>query len=433
MLDGRIKMLRPLSIRDFALLWTAMAVSLLGDGIYLVAIAWQVYDLSNAPTALSVVGLAWTLPMVLFLLVGGVISDRFDRRNVMIISDVVRGVAIAAIGILSVTGAIELWHVIALVAVYGTGEAFFGPAFGAIVPEIVPQDMLVEANSIDQFVRPLALQLAGPAVGGLAIEFLGGPGGAFLLDSGTFMFSALCLLGVSRRSLGRPAEASSPVRQVKEGYAFVRSQTWLWATLCSAGVTLFFYWGPFKVLVPFLVRNELGGDAGDLGLVFAFGGVGAILFSVLLAQRGLPRRHVRFMYATWTVAVGSTAGFAFVTSVWQAMILAFIGGGSAAAGLVVWGTMMHRLVPQDLLGRVTSFDWIVSIGLVPLSFAVTGPVAASIGTGPTLLASGVLGGLATLGFMFVPGLYDTEREGPMSADGRRQSESERPDARRVPV
>lgn len=425
MLDGRIKMLKPLSIRDFALLWTAMAVSLLGDGIYLVAIAWQVYDLSNAPTALSIVGLAWTLPMVLFLLVGGVTSDRFDRRNVMIFSDVVRGVAIAALGILSVAGVVELWHVIVLVAVYGTGEAFFGPAFGAIVPEIVPQDLLVEANSIDQFVRPLTLRLAGPALGGLAIEVLGGPGGAFLFDSVTFAISALCLLAISKRSIGRPVETTSALTQIKEGYGFVRSQTWLWATLCSAGVTLFFYWGPFEVLVPYVVRNELGGDAGDLGLIFAFGGVGAIIVSALLAQRGFPRRHVAFMYSMWAIAVGSTAGFAFVSSVWQAMILSFIGAGAAAAGLVVWGTMMHRLVPQELLGRVTSFDWVVSIGLVPISFAVTGPVAEAFGTGPTLLASGILGGLATIGFMFVPGLYDTEREGPMSVDAGTRSERER--------
>ena len=411
----RIKILRPLALRDFALLWTAMAVSLMGDGIYLVAIAWQVYDLSNVPTALSIVGLAWTLPMVLFLLVGGVISDRFDRRKVMIASDVVRGVVIAVLGILSVTGTIRLWHVILLVAVYGAGEAFFGPAFGAIVPDIVPKDLLVEANSIDQFVRPLTLQLAGPAVGGLAIELLGGPGGAFLLDAGTFGISALCLLVMRSPTVAIREEPDSAWRQIKQGYAFVRSQTWLWATLCAASLSLFFYWGPFEVLMPFIVRNELAGDAGDLGLVFAFAGVGAILASLVLAQRGLPRRHVLFMYTNWVVTVGSLAGFAAATTVWQACAVAFVGGGTAAAGLVVWGTLMHRLVPPQLLGRVTSFDWTISIGLVPLSFAATGPIADAFGAGPTLVGSGLLGALATFAFMFVPGLYDTERQGPMSA------------------
>lgn len=414
MRDYRIKILRPLSVRDFALLWTGMSVSLLGDGIYLVAIAWQVYDLSNAPTALSIVGLAWTLPMVVFLLLGGVLSDRFDRRKVMIFSDVVRGVAIAAIGILSVTDVIELWHVIVLVAIYGSGEAFFGPAFGAIVPDIVPQDMLVEANSIDQFIRPLTLRLAGPALGGALIELLGGPGQAFLVDSLTFVVSALCFLAMKKRSVGAEGKTStSAFTEIKEGFAFVRSHVWLWATLCSAALSLFFFWGPLEVLVPFVVRNQLNGDAGDLGLVFAFGGIGAILASFAVAQIGIPRRHILFMYINWLVAVGSTAGFAFASNTWQAMAVSFVGGGAAAAGLVVWGTLMHRLVPAELLGRVTSFDWTISIGLVPISFAITGPVAEAFGADTTLVWAGGLGTLATLAFMFVPGIYDTEREGSL--------------------
>ena len=414
MRDYRIKMLRPLSVRDFALLWTGMSISLLGDGIYLVAIVWQVYELSNAPTALSIVGLAWTLPMVIFLLWGGVLSDRFERRNVMIFSDIIRGVAIAAIGILSVTGTIELWHVIVLVAFYGVGEAFFGPAFGAIVPDIVPKDMLVEANSIDQFVRPLMFRLAGPAIGGLAIEFLGGAGGAFLLDAATFAASALCFVAMRKRSVAVERDkAPSALQEVKEGFSFVKSQVWLWATLCAAGLSLFFFWGPLEVLVPFIVKNQLDGDAGDLGLVFAFGGVGAIAASFAVAQIGLPRRHILFMYINWLIAVGATVGFAFASNIWQAMAVSFIGGASAAAGLVVWGTMLHRLVPAELLGRVTSFDWTLSIGLVPISFAITGPIAESIGADTTLLWAGILGAIATAAFMFVPGIYDTEKEGPM--------------------
>lgn len=418
----RIKILRPLALREFALLWTAMAVSFLGDGVYLVAIAWQVYDLSNVPTALSLVGFAWTLPMVLFLLAGGVISDRFDRRKVMIASDVLRALVIGALGILSITGTIELWHVIGLVALYGIGEAFFGPAFGAIVPEIVPPELLVEANSLDQFVRPLTFRLAGPALGGLAVEFLGGPGGAFLLDSGTFVVSALCLLAMRSRRVLQRVDPEPAWRQIKEGYRFVRSQTWLWATLGAAALSLLFYWGPFEVLVPFIVRNELDGDAGDLGLVFAFGGVGAVLASLLVAQKGLPRRHILFMYSNWAVTAGSIVGFAFVTSVWQAMAVGFVGGASMAAGLVVWGTLMHRLVPQQMLGRVTSFDWMVSIAFVPLSFAATGPVADAIGAGPTLVVAGLLGAAATVAFMFIPSLYDTERNDALTL-GEEESEA----------
>jgi DHA3 family tetracycline resistance protein-like MFS transporter len=146
-----------------------MTVSFLGDGLYTVAIAWQVYSLSNAPTALAVVGVAWMLPQVLLLLLGGAISDRFERRLVLMLSDGIRGAAIATIGVLAVTGTLELWHLIVLVAVYGTGSALFLPSFTGIVRDVVPRDLLVEANSLDQFVRPLCVRLIGPAVGGVLI------------------------------------------------------------------------------------------------------------------------------------------------------------------------------------------------------------------------------------------------------------------------
>ena len=124
---SRVRILRPLGIRDFALLWTGMTVSFLGDGLYMVAIAWQVYALSNSPGALALVGVAWMVPQVLLLLIGGAVSDRFERRLVLMVSDAIRGSAIAAIGVLSVAGTLRLWHVVVLVAVYGTGGALFTP------------------------------------------------------------------------------------------------------------------------------------------------------------------------------------------------------------------------------------------------------------------------------------------------------------------
>ena len=170
---GGVRILRPLRIRDFSLLFAGTSVSLLGDGIYIVALAWQVYDLSNAPTALSVVGVAWTVPMVLFLLVGGVLGDRFDRRRLMITGDLIRAVAIAAMAVLALTDAIELWHVVVLSAVYGAGDAIFAPNFQAVVPDIVPQRLLVEANSLQQLAEPVALRFAGPALGGVLVATLG--------------------------------------------------------------------------------------------------------------------------------------------------------------------------------------------------------------------------------------------------------------------
>jgi len=407
-LSNRLRILKPMRIRDFALLWTAMTVSLLGDGIYYVAIAWQVYELSNVPTALSLVWAAWTLPMVGFLIVGGVISDRFDRRKVMITSDVLRGLAIAAIGVLSLTETLELSHLFVLVALYGTGEAFFGPAFGAIVPDLVPKDLLVEANSLDQFVRPLMLRMMGPAVGGGTIALFG-VGEAFLLDAGTFGLSALALMAMSARPIARSGGGTSAMREVKQGLSFVRSHTWLWGTLTAASIGLLLFWGPFEVLVPFIVKNQLHGGADDLGFVYAWGGVGAVLAALTLGQRGLPRRHITFMYAAFGISIAVTAGFAFATSMWQAMVWSFISGGTATAGMVVWGTLMHTLVPREMLGRVTSLDWMVSIGLVPVSFALTGPAAQVFGVDRTMIGAGIAGGVVFTAFLFLPGMRDTER------------------------
>jgi predicted MFS family arabinose efflux permease len=407
---GGLRILRPLGIRDFALLWTGMTVSLLGDGIYFVAIAWQVYELSNAPTALSIVGVAWTLPQVLFLLLSGVISDRFDRRRVMILADVLRGVPIFIIGLLAVSGTLELWHLLVLVAFYGAGEALFWPSFTAIVPDIVPQDLLVEANSLDIFVRTATSRLAGPALGGLAIAAFG-TGGAFLLDAGSFALSALALLAMT----SRPVEKASGVsmrQDIAEGVNFIRSQTWLWGTLVAASVTLLCFFGPWEVLVPYIVKNELGGSAADLGFIFGAGGLGAVLSSLILAQRHLPRKHITFMYAAWTVSGFAIIVYGVATEVWHAMLGAFVGAGFANAGMVVWMTLLQTRVPTRLLGRVASLDWFISIGLIPVSFALTGPIAAAAGARETLVAAGVLSGVITLAFLFLPGMRDLERDPP---------------------
>jgi Transmembrane secretion effector len=411
---SRVGILRPLGIRDFALLWAGATVSLAGDGVYVVALAWQVYELSNSPTALSLVGVAWTLPIGIFVLIGGVISDRFERRRIMIAADVVRAIAVATIGALSLTGAIELWHLFVLAAVFGTGEAFFGPAFTAIVPEIVPKHLLLQANSLDQFIRPFAFLLVGPALGGWMVAALG-PGQAFMLDAGTFLVSAAALVLIRHRPAPRErgVRRTSVLREMREGLGFVRAHAWLWATLVAAAVFLLAYWGPVEVLVPYLVRNELGGDASDFGLVLACGGVGALVAAFLLGQRGFPRRHITFMYCAWGFGSLALVGFGLATEVWQMQAFSFLEGALFTSGMVIWGTLLQTLVPGELLGRVTSLDWFVSTSLVPISFALTGPVSAGLGAQTTLVVAGLAAAGVTFLFLLVPGVRDTERDGSL--------------------
>jgi len=202
---GRIGILQPLSIRDFAWLWIGMTVSMVGDGIYIVAIAWQVYQLSNTPTALAAVGIAWSLPQIVLLLGSGVLSDRVDRRHLMIAGDILRLLAIGTVGVLSLAGELTIPLLIGLVVVYGVGQALFGPAFSSIVPSIVPAELLVEANSLGQFVRPFAMTLVGPLIGGLLVGSVGA-GWAFIADALTFGFSAVMIMLIHARPTERDPE-----------------------------------------------------------------------------------------------------------------------------------------------------------------------------------------------------------------------------------
>jgi DHA3 family tetracycline resistance protein-like MFS transporter len=424
----RLGILRPLRERDFALFLTGWTVSLIGDGFFLVAIAWQVFDLWNSPTALAVVGVGETIPIVALVLVGGVVTDRFERRRVLIASSALRGGCVGALGLLAVTGRIELWHIFVLAFVFGAGQAFQGPAAGAIIPDLVPKHLLVRANSLSQFVRQLAFAFLGPAVGGLVVHQLGA-GTAFLADAGTFAFAIAMLALLHERPAAAQSggEATSMRGDIAEGLRFVRDHVWLWGTLAWAFVAIFLTWGPFQILLPYLVRNELGGDAGDLGLIFGAGGLGALLISLLIGQIGLPRRHITFMYAIWALACLQIAAYAVVAAPWQAMAVSFAGEACWVAGLLVWITLMQRVVPPELLGRVKSLDWLISTGLVPVSFAVVGPLAGWFGVRPVMLFAGLAASGLTVAFYFLPEMRATE----MPGHPRRVILSELPDEQRV--
>jgi MFS family permease len=185
-----------LANRDFRLLFTGRCVSLLGDGVFLVALAWQAYTISNAPSALSLLGIAMTVPLIALLLFGGVVSDRHSRRRVMLIADLLRALLLMLMAALAASGTLRLWQMMVIVAIYGSAQAFFDPASDAILPELVQDSQLGQANALEQVVRPLALRLAGPAVGGVLIGVLG-LDAAFLVDAATFMVSAATLWSMS--------------------------------------------------------------------------------------------------------------------------------------------------------------------------------------------------------------------------------------------
>jgi hypothetical protein len=256
-------------------------------------------------------------------------------------------------------------------------------------------------------VRPVALRLAGPAIGGFLIEGVG-VGWAFALNAATFAVSAAALLAMARPTRRVEAHSGSVTGDIRAGFRYVRSHVWLWGTFASAAIAYLCFMGPAEVLLPFLVKNDLHGSAADLGLVFAAGGIGSVGCAALIGQRGIPRRDITFMYLAWTLATVAIAGYGLATAVWQLMLASIAFNGLETAGTIVWATAKQRHVPPALLGRVSSLDWLISIGLLPLSFALTGPVSAVLGVQGTLIAGGVVGGVVTFGALLLPGMRAIE-------------------------
>jgi DHA3 family tetracycline resistance protein-like MFS transporter len=403
---ARVELLRPLRSPEFRRLWAGQTVSLIGDGVFLIALAWAAYAVWNAPAALAVIGIAMTVPTIAFLLVGGAISDRVDRRIVMVCSDVVRALVVGGITALSLAHALSFPVLAALTAVYGGATAFFTPAFESSVPCIVAEHDLAQANSLDQFVRPAALRLVGPALGGWLVSALGADI-AFALDAATFVASAVAISSLRPIRSGGTVPTSTRAA-IADGLRFVRRHVWLWGTLLSAAIAYLAFLGPSEALLPYVVKNELHASASALGFVFAAGGVGAVGAAVVMAQFGQPKRDITFMYAVWTLATLAVAGYGLARSTAQLMLACLAFNAFEVAGTVVWMTIKQRNVPRELLGRVSSLDWLISIGLLPLSFALVGPAVSVAGVKATLLAAALIGAAATLGALFLPGMRDIE-------------------------
>jgi MFS family permease len=394
-----------------------MSVSLIGDGVFIVAVAWQAYAISNRPSSLAYVGLATSLPQIAFLLVGGAVSDRMHRQRVLAIADFVRGLAVGSLALVTAFGTTRLWSLYVVAGLIGTATAFASPALDALVPQLVPRSELTQANAVDQVVRPVALQLAGPALGGLAVAVVH-PAGAFGFDALTFLFSASCVVRVAPLEAPEMPGGRSQLRHdVREALFYVRDQVWLWATFLSAAFAYLLFIGPTQVLLPYIVRNTLHQGASTYGIVLASGGVGALL-GALMGRARDPRRPVTWIYVWWTIATLAVAGYGLATSAWGLVLCALVINGAEAIGAVVWSSLKQRRVPNSMLGRVSSIDWCISSALLPLSYALTVPVSHVLGVRMTLLVAGTAGAALTFAFLFLPGIRQGERSVPAVTDGQ---------------
>ncbi len=307
---------RVLRHRDFTLLWSGQSASVIGDGIFSVALALETLKVSNHASTLAYVMAARTAPNVLLLLVAGALVDRLPRRLVVLGADLSRGLAIAALCGLAAAHALTVVELIVISVVVGLADAFFYPAYLAIIPELLPSDLLVQGNAFNSGSQVLGQSLAGPAIGGVLVAAFGASS-AFAVDAASFLISAGCLLAM--RAIPPPAgSGNSILSDVHYGLRWTMRQRWLWYGILGAGVANFAAFSPTSVLVPLIVRDILHQGAVAFGAVFAVSGVGGALASVVVGRFGTPRRRVSVTWAVWAVASACLLGVG--RDAWQGLV-----------------------------------------------------------------------------------------------------------------
>jgi DHA3 family tetracycline resistance protein-like MFS transporter len=394
------KVFAPLRERDFRLMWSGSLVSRLGDGIFTVAIALESLRVDHQPTGLAYVLAARLVPGVVLSILGGVVVDRVPRRTVMLVADVVQAAAVGVIAVLVLVQAISLWQLVVMAIVFGTADAFSGPASLALVPELLPTEVITQANALTSTSSELSVNLIGPAVGGLAVALIG-TAAAFGFDAASFLVAAGCLAAFHHRSRPRPS-GKSMLAEAAEGFRYIVSRRWLFILLMGAGVANLVGMGPFIVLLPVLVRHVLHASPLVLGLVYASAGAAGVVASLIVARMGSPRHLLETMWAAYSGAGLFLAAIAFAPNAWVAAILVAGSAGLVVYGDVLYFTKLQTSVPKHLMGRVSSVAYVMVGTLTPLGMILAGFAASAVGARGAFLASGLLAAACGL-VLLVPG------------------------------
>lgn len=393
--------LRPFVHREYRVLIAALAVSIFGSGMWAVAMVYQVIHLGGGPLQLSLVATAGSVGLVAFVLAGGIAADRVPQRLLIIAVEGTNLAVIAAISGLALAGWLQLWHLAVGAFVLGVGAAFFFPAYSAILPRILPPEDLLAANGMEGTMRPILQQAAGPAVAGILVAALS-PSHAVTGVAACHLLAFIILNFLGRHALEAPGADSRPagggpaveragtslLHDLRERVSYTVRTPWLLWTLVWACISVLFLIGPIEVLLPFVVRDQLGGDSRMFGFLLAVMGAGGAAASLATASFALPRRYLTVMMVSWGAGSLPLAAVGTMDSFWMLAAALFIFGATGGAGMVIWGTLLQRRVPPHLLGRVSSLDFFVSLALMPVSMALAGPAAEVVPTWVIFLVAG---------------------------------------------
>jgi MFS family permease len=385
-----------LRLRDFRLLFAGHGISVLGDRMVVVALAFAVLELGGSASEVGLVLAASWTPAIASVLVGGVVADRVSRRTVMVAADVVRACSQGTMAVLLITGSAEIWMLAALAGITGAGMGFFSPAATGLLPDLVPAEGLQPANALRSTAASIS-EILGPVAAGLVVA-AAGAGWAIAADALTFAISGLCLAALRLERRHERAQASF-LSELRDGWTAVRSRRWLWTCIVYAAVANVM-WGAWTALGPVVADQDLGG-AGPWGTVIGATGVGALLGS-LLATRARPSRPLVFVALMEGLFALPLAFLAAGASVPVLALGSVLSGAGLMLGMSVWETTLQRGIPQESLSRVSSYDWFGSYAFYPLGLAMWGSIAGAIGVHSALWLAFGLFAAAAVALVAVP-------------------------------
>lgn len=376
--------MQPLGVRDFRLLWLGQGVSLFGDQFYLVALPWLTLQLTGSGLALGTVLMLTGGSRAIFQLFGGALSDRVAARVLMIVSNVARALATAAIMTLVITGVVQLWHLYLFSIIFGALDAFFLPAIFSVVPMLIAREILGAGNALLRGTSRF-MALIGPAIAGLVVSHQN-LGTAFAVDAATFVFAAFMigLMNERRRPGGDQPDSEDAegalrskglLTSIGEGLRYAWNQPLIRALLFFIAAFEFSFVGPFSVGLAAMAKVRFETGASALGwMLSAFGG-GMLAGTILAGSIRVPRRRGLLIISVSALCGVGLILLGFAANVASASVfLAFIGAGGGVVNILVLGLLQSE-TDRRLLGRVMGFLLFGSILMETVSYAVAGVVA----------------------------------------------------------
>ncbi len=376
--------LSPLAERNFAWYFSSRLVNTLGAMMANIALTFAVLDIDGRAIAIGQVLAAHTIPMILLLLWGGVISDRFPRAVVLQVSNVLSALSQGTIAVLVLTGRAELWMIIVLSAFHGAVSAMSMPAMAGLVPTLVPREALQQANALLSLTRN-GLTVIGPSLGAF-IVVVAGPGWALLVDALTWALAALLLLPVKIPPRPVRAEQTSTMQDLREGWAFFRSVTWLWVVVLGFGGLNMIHNGALFTLGPVVAEDTIGRQA--WGFVLSAEAAGLLLMAVILLRFRLERPLLWGMAAV-TLNAAPMIMLGIDPVVVALVVAAFIGGMGIEVFSMGWALAMQENIDDDMLSRAYSYDMLGSFIAMPIGQLAWGPLGLAFGNERVLVGSGI--------------------------------------------